>query len=905
MSGSLSDLGTAEPDELSQLVVLALRGTTFELSRQQQWLAARPAVSPAGALQGWKLHVSAHPASAMDVLKAVLPVLARHGVAFKVAASRRTLMALNAGAGGPSQIGKFITVYPETDAIALAVAADLHHATQGLSGPRVPSDRPLKPGSLVHYRYGSFTGATLLQLPDGAVVSAMHSPSGEVVPDRREAVYAPPAWADCPFPPPDSSWTSRSGPNPLPDSTRYRVLGLLADTGRGSVLLGLDSHRQRRCVFKTVARDPEPVSASAESALRMEATLLQSLPPSDGWPEVYDLFETADQLVLVMQDIDGESLGEHVSHYATLGRPMEMDEVTALGQRVIEAVASLHRQGVVHRDLKSSNVLVRPDGGVSLVDFEHAARVGQPARAGGTRGYMSPQQKAGGPATVQDDIHAVGALLMLLTTGCEPSQAPDDDDLLSRPLELLRPGIPSALARVIADSVAPSAPFGPPDLIQLQRRLRSVRAPAPLRRRRDHGPGHRIPEQSAPGPGNQVLATTAHDLCDSLCVRAAPAANDTLTWASTTSGTLPVPYRQINNGVPGVLLALTAAWAAFGTERHRDVAVRGARWLAASKELPGARISGLFAGEAGVGAALLVGGLLTDDADMVAAAYECEQRLRSYPLEAVDLYHGTAGRLRFLVMLWLLHQDPGVLSHAERCAQHLHDTATTREDRNFWSSPDYSGGGSVASYAHGASGIADALLDLYEISGDAAHLELARGAARWVTDQAVPSLSGGTGADWGNGGAFSGLWCYGASGVGLLYLHLHQLGIDDDALDMANRAARTAAFAGRHAQPGLCHGLNGSIEFLLDVYRHTQEPRLLTQTWELQRLLHAYQHRTRFGLGYPPTTMSPSDNSYMLGDAGVVSTLIRQMSHGQMPRLLSTETVRVRQDPRNGLLTFE
>jgi hypothetical protein len=104
--------------------------------------------------QGWKLHVSATPLSAVEVLDAALDVLLAAGVRFKVVKSIELLRSLNAGQFGLTQIGKFITVYPSDDLGAVAIAVQLDEATNGRRGPRVPTDRPLRSGSLVHYRYG-------------------------------------------------------------------------------------------------------------------------------------------------------------------------------------------------------------------------------------------------------------------------------------------------------------------------------------------------------------------------------------------------------------------------------------------------------------------------------------------------------------------------------------------------------------------------------------------------------------------------------------------------------------------------------------------------------------------------------------------------------------------------------
>src|SRR5439155_15017643 len=130
--------------------------------------------------QGWKLHLSAGACSAEAVLRRALPVLLADDASFKVAASIRALEYLNEGSGGLSQVGKFITVYPNDDAQAVRLARALDEATRGLRGPAVPSDRPLTPGSVVYYRYGGFDGRHF-QTPLGAILPAISTPHGELV----------------------------------------------------------------------------------------------------------------------------------------------------------------------------------------------------------------------------------------------------------------------------------------------------------------------------------------------------------------------------------------------------------------------------------------------------------------------------------------------------------------------------------------------------------------------------------------------------------------------------------------------------------------------------------------------------------------------------------------------------
>src|SRR5262249_11392732 len=150
--------------------------------------------------QGWKLHVTSDVASAGQVLSGVLPVLLDGNVTFKVIGAPAVLARLNGGQHGLSQIGKFITVYPVDDRQAVDLAAALDAATRSpdLHGPAIPSDRPLRPGSLVHYRYGGFRDQ-FLHRPSGTRVPAIKAPDGQLVPDRRLPRYHRPAWAADPF----------------------------------------------------------------------------------------------------------------------------------------------------------------------------------------------------------------------------------------------------------------------------------------------------------------------------------------------------------------------------------------------------------------------------------------------------------------------------------------------------------------------------------------------------------------------------------------------------------------------------------------------------------------------------------------------------------------------------------
>ena len=202
--------------------------------------------------QGWKLHVSATILSAGEVLRRVLPLLLAETTAFKVAATPRQIGVLNSGSGGLSQVGKFITVYPQDNSLAVCLATALDEATAGLRGPAVPSDRPLRRGSLVHYRYGGFFHLGT-QDGQGEVRLAIRTPSGELTPDERTSFYSPPAWAVDPF-------LEAGVAESMPTSNylvggRYLAVNTINETPRGYIYKSIDVAGMQRCILKHARRD--------------------------------------------------------------------------------------------------------------------------------------------------------------------------------------------------------------------------------------------------------------------------------------------------------------------------------------------------------------------------------------------------------------------------------------------------------------------------------------------------------------------------------------------------------------------------------------------------------------------------------------------------------------------------
>ncbi len=175
---------------------------------------------------------------------------------------------------------------------------------------------------------------------------------------------------------------------------------------------------ERDCVCVAKVLRPEKLDdRSARRRLRAEGRLVERL----SHPHIvraYELIERP-QLVLVLEALTGETLAYTIEERATR---LPAAEIAALGLHLCSAIAYVHRQGVLHLDLKPSNV-VGERGQAKLIDFSIARPPGRARGSVGTRVYMAPEQ-SGGELTEATDVWGIGGVLYEAATGSRANGEP-------------------------------------------------------------------------------------------------------------------------------------------------------------------------------------------------------------------------------------------------------------------------------------------------------------------------------------------------------------------------------------------------------------------------------------------------------------------------------------------------
>src|ERR1700741_2103631 len=245
----------------------------------------------------------------------------------------------------------------------------------------------------------------------------------------------------------------------------YKILEKLGVGGQGTVYKATDGKLGRTVVVKVL-----PELTAREANLRRferEARLASSL-DHPNICTIFDLDEVDGVHFIAMQHVEGKNVRQLVA-----GHPLDLKTTVLIGLQVADALTAAHSRGIIHRDIKSGNVMVTPSGQVKVLDFglaklldDDAARtsgihhtelteVGIPY---GTATYAAPEQARGDRVDARADIFSTGVLLYEMLAGSWPFKGKSAIEVRyavihdqPKPLAEMRPGATPARLQQILD----------------------------------------------------------------------------------------------------------------------------------------------------------------------------------------------------------------------------------------------------------------------------------------------------------------------------------------------------------------------------------------------------------------------------------------------------------------------
>ncbi|HMJ09884.1 MAG TPA: protein kinase, partial [Polyangiaceae bacterium] len=186
---------------------------------------------------------------------------------------------------------------------------------------------------------------------------------------------------------------------------RFELLRTIGRGGMGVVFEAIDTRSQQHVALKVLRLHGHEAASSIKREFRAVASAYHR-----NLVALYELFADEQRVFFTMELVHGSSIREYVTRD---GKP-DRERLWRVMCQLVDALSVLHDHGLLHRDLKSSNVLVQSDGRLVLLDFGLVRELNDPDNGGwsGTRAYIAPERLAGSAATDASDWYSIGVMLL-------------------------------------------------------------------------------------------------------------------------------------------------------------------------------------------------------------------------------------------------------------------------------------------------------------------------------------------------------------------------------------------------------------------------------------------------------------------------------------------------------------
>ena len=251
--------------------------------------------------------------------------------------------------------------------------------------------------------------------------------------------------------------------------SHYKIIEKIGAGGMGVVYKALDTKLDRAVALKFLSPgllcDPD-----ARARFEHEARAASALSHAN-ITTIHEIDEVGGQCFIVMELVEGKTVWELVSGEGSRemgrgGRDLSLAEVMDLALQIGKGLDAAHKRGVVHRDIKSANIMVTEDGTAKIMDFglaklKDATKLTRAGTTMGTLPYMSPEQLRGEAADQRSDIFSFGVVLYEMIAGRLPFRGETEGEIITailgaipEPLARYKAGVSWELERIVAKALA-------------------------------------------------------------------------------------------------------------------------------------------------------------------------------------------------------------------------------------------------------------------------------------------------------------------------------------------------------------------------------------------------------------------------------------------------------------------